>query len=114
MGVAENKGDTLTYWVLTENKQVLALSLVRPVEENEINHQASQSGEILDPVVEEVEKSQPTLDLLSDIVNSPMPVVDPSEINGFDATEHIGFEFVRKDKRKVPTKTKVIEVDEDT
>ena len=104
----------MTYWVLMENKQVLARSLVRPVEENEINHQASQSGEILDPVVEEVEGSQPTLDLLSDIVNSPMPVVDPSEINGFDATEHIGFEFVRNDKRKVPTKTKVIEVDEDT
>eukprot|EP00957_Ditylum_brightwellii_P140456 10701497-Ditylum_brightwellii.AAC.1 len=43
-----------------------------------------------------------------------MPVVDPSEINGFNATEHIGFEFVHNDKRKVPTKTKVIEVDEDT
>eukprot|EP00957_Ditylum_brightwellii_P031549 2392580-Ditylum_brightwellii.AAC.1 len=43
-----------------------------------------------------------------------MPVVDPSEINGFNATEHICFEFVHKDKRKVPTKTKVIEVDEDT
>eukprot|EP00957_Ditylum_brightwellii_P069258 5257825-Ditylum_brightwellii.AAC.1 len=43
-----------------------------------------------------------------------MPVVDPSEINGFDVTEHIGFEFVCNDKHKVPTKTKVIEVDEDT
>ena len=72
MGVAENKGDTLTYWILTENKQVLACSLVRPVDEHEINHQASQSGEILDPAVEEVEGSQPTLDLLLDLVNSPM------------------------------------------
>eukprot|EP00957_Ditylum_brightwellii_P190807 14526241-Ditylum_brightwellii.AAC.1 len=42
-----------------------------------------------------------------------MPVVDSSEINGFDATEHIGFEFVHNDKCKVPTKTKVIEVDKD-
>eukprot|EP00957_Ditylum_brightwellii_P175310 13345986-Ditylum_brightwellii.AAC.1 len=42
-----------------------------------------------------------------------MPVVDPSEINGFDVTEYIGFEFVCNNKRKVPTKTKVIEVDED-
>ena len=87
---------------------------MRPVEAHEINHRASQSGEILDLVVEEVEGSQPTLDLLSDLVNSPMPVVDPSDVNGFDATEHIGFEFVRNDKSKVPTKTTVIEVDEDT
>ena len=87
---------------------------MRPVEAHEINHRASQSGEILDPVVEEVEGSQPTLDLLSDLVNSPIPVVDPSDVNGFDATEHIGFEFVRNDKSKVPTKTTVIEVDEDT
>eukprot|EP00957_Ditylum_brightwellii_P195318 14880695-Ditylum_brightwellii.AAC.1 len=43
-----------------------------------------------------------------------MPVVDTSKINGFDANEHIGFEFVHKDKREVPTKTKVVEVDEDT
>eukprot|EP00957_Ditylum_brightwellii_P127132 9692939-Ditylum_brightwellii.AAC.1 len=28
--------------------------------------------------------------------------------------ENIGFEFVQNDKRKVPTKTKVIEVDKDT
>eukprot|EP00957_Ditylum_brightwellii_P181018 13790272-Ditylum_brightwellii.AAC.1 len=70
--------------------------------------------EVLDLAMEEAEGSQPTLDILLDLVNSPMPVVDPSEINGFDATEHIGFEFVCKDKRKVPTKTKVIEVDKDT
>eukprot|EP00957_Ditylum_brightwellii_P004005 304628-Ditylum_brightwellii.AAC.1 len=43
-----------------------------------------------------------------------MPVVDLSEINGFDAAEHIRFEFVCKDKHEVPTKTKVIEVYEDT
>eukprot|EP00957_Ditylum_brightwellii_P020458 1542067-Ditylum_brightwellii.AAC.2 len=32
----------------------------------------------------------------------------------FDAIKHIGFEFICKDKHEVPTKTKVIEVDEDT
>eukprot|EP00957_Ditylum_brightwellii_P091750 6985894-Ditylum_brightwellii.AAC.1 len=41
-----------------------------------------------------------------------MPTVDPSEINGFDASEHIGFEFIRKDQREVPTKATVIEVDD--
>eukprot|EP00957_Ditylum_brightwellii_P012652 956191-Ditylum_brightwellii.AAC.1 len=45
LGVAETKGDTLTSWILTENKQVLVCSLVRPVDENEINHQALQYGE---------------------------------------------------------------------
>ena len=90
---------------LPENIQVLACSLVRPVDEKEINHQTPQSGEVLDPAMEEVEESQPTLDLLSDLVNSPMPVIDPSEINGFDATAHIGFEFVCKDKHEVLTKT---------
>eukprot|EP00957_Ditylum_brightwellii_P129636 9889195-Ditylum_brightwellii.AAC.1 len=44
LGVAENKGDTLTYWILTENKQVLTCSLMRPVDEHEINHCASRSG----------------------------------------------------------------------
>eukprot|EP00957_Ditylum_brightwellii_P102781 7832712-Ditylum_brightwellii.AAC.2 len=43
-----------------------------------------------------------------------MSVVDSSEINGFDAMEHIDFEFGCKDKHAVPTKVKVIKVDEDT
>ena len=53
-------------------------------------------GEILDPSVVEFEGSKPQLDLLSDIVNSPMPVVDPSEPNGFNAQEHIVIEFIEK------------------
>eukprot|EP00957_Ditylum_brightwellii_P011278 853250-Ditylum_brightwellii.AAC.1 len=97
-----------------ENKQVLACSLARPVDESKINHQASQSGKILDPAVKEIEGSQPTLDLLLDLVSSSMPVADHSEINELDANEHIGFEFVHKDKCEVPTEAKVIKVDEDT
>ena len=109
----------LTYWILADNKQVLACSLVRPVEDSEINHCCPNSGEILDPAVEDIEgskteKGQPKLDFLSDIVKSPTPEVDVTEINGFNAQDHIGLEFVRKDWRDVPCKTKVIEVDEDT
>eukprot|EP00957_Ditylum_brightwellii_P015084 1137990-Ditylum_brightwellii.AAC.1 len=37
-----------------------------------------------------------------------------SMINGFQADNHIGFEFIHKDKCGVPTKAKVIEVDKDT
>eukprot|EP00957_Ditylum_brightwellii_P103051 7853363-Ditylum_brightwellii.AAC.1 len=45
-----------------------------------------------------------------------MHVLDPTEVGNisFDTNEHIGFEFIRKDKREVPIKTKVLEVDEDT
>eukprot|EP00957_Ditylum_brightwellii_P038616 2919163-Ditylum_brightwellii.AAC.1 len=73
----ENKGDTLAYWILSDNKQVLARSLVRPIDEHEVNKQTPAPGEILDPAVTEIEGSQqqtaPTMDLLSELVNSPMP-----------------------------------------
>ena len=119
LGVAENKGDTLTYWILADNKQVLARSLVRPVEDSEINHCCPNSREILDPAVEDIEgskteKGQPKLDFLSNIVKSPTPEVDVTKINSFNVQDHIGLEFVRKDQRDVLCKTKVIEVDKDT
>ena len=38
MGIAENKGDNLTYWILTDNKQVIARSVVHPANhESKIN-----------------------------------------------------------------------------
>ena len=115
LGVTENKGDTLTYWILTEGNQVLARSLVRLVEEFEENKRCREPGETLDDSVKEVEGSQDSkikLDLLSELVNSHTPEVDITEIDGLK--DHIGFEFVRKDSREVPTKAKVIEIDEDT
>ena len=33
LGVAENMGDTLTYWILTDKNIVIARSLVRPMED---------------------------------------------------------------------------------
>mmetsp|Transcript_1296 Transcript_1296/g.1575 ORF Transcript_1296/g.1575 Transcript_1296/m.1575 type:complete len:358 (+) Transcript_1296:276-1349(+) len=55
-----------------------------------------------------------SLDLLSELVNSPTPIWDPTTVNGFEAKDHIDFEFIHKDKRGIPTKAKVIEVDEET
>eukprot|EP00957_Ditylum_brightwellii_P098002 7464460-Ditylum_brightwellii.AAC.1 len=43
-----------------------------------------------------------------------MLVIDPSENNSFDANEHIGLEFIRKDQCKLAARAKVIEVEEDT
>ena len=115
IGVAENKGDTLTYWILAENNQVLARSLAHPVEGFEQNIRCKETGETSDKSVAEIEGSQNSkisLDLLSDLVNSPTPEFDATEVNGLN--EHIGFEFVRNYSRKVPTKVKVVEVDGDT
>eukprot|EP00957_Ditylum_brightwellii_P138031 10523219-Ditylum_brightwellii.AAC.1 len=116
LGVTENKGDSLTYWILTESNQVLARSLVRPMEENKLNKQTQEAGETLDLAVTEIEGSESAtnLDLLSDLVNSAMPEVDPLMINGFQADNLIGLVFIHKDKCGVPTKAKVIEVDKDT
>eukprot|EP00957_Ditylum_brightwellii_P112235 8556680-Ditylum_brightwellii.AAC.1 len=66
----------------------------------------------------ELEVNQPVaqLDLLSELGNSPIPVLDFTEVSNtsFGTKEHIGFECIRKYKREVPTKTKCLEVDEDT
>eukprot|EP00957_Ditylum_brightwellii_P054872 4159388-Ditylum_brightwellii.AAC.1 len=67
-GVAENKSDALTYWILADNKQVLSRSLVCPVQENKANQQTPVAGEVLDPDVIEVEGSgtkDTSLNLLS-------------------------------------------------
>ena len=117
LGVAENKGDVLTYWILTENQTVLARSLVRPVQDFEVNKRCPEPSESLDPVVRDFEGSEKAdvkIDLLSDIVKSTSPEVNITTINDFNTSEHIGFEFIRKDQQDVPAKTKIIEVDEDT
>jgi len=46
--------------------------------------------------------------------NSSPPEFDITKINGFNAEEHVGLEFLRKDARDVPSNVKVIEVDEET
>jgi len=117
LGVAENKGDTLTYWILSDNKTVIARSLVRPVEDYEVNKRTPEAGEILDPIAAKSEGSPPAspgLDLLSEMCNSSPPEFDITQINGFNANDHIGLEFLKKDSRNVPAKAKVIEVDEET
>eukprot|EP00957_Ditylum_brightwellii_P038131 2883497-Ditylum_brightwellii.AAC.2 len=117
LGIAENKGNALTYWILADNKQVLARSLVSLVQENEANKQAPVAGEVLDPDAVEVEGSGTkdiSLNLLLEIVNSLTPVLDPTEVNGFQPEQHIGLEFIHKDDKGVPTKATVVEVDEDT
>ena len=83
----------------------------------ETNRQCPVSGEVLDPAADGVEgrlKATPDLDLLSDLAISSPPEIDLSNINGFDATKHVGEQFVREDKQQILTETKIIEVDDDT
>ena len=74
LGVAENKGDALTYWILADNNQVLARSLICPVDEKELNARTAEPGESIDPAVTEVEgstSSKPSLLMSPDAKNGP-------------------------------------------
>ena len=48
MGVAENKGDALTYWILTDDGQLLAQSLVQPLKDSEENRRIGVGNNGLD------------------------------------------------------------------
>lgn len=128
IGVAENKGDALTYWIYTEQGTVLARSLVRPVEDKEINKRAPLNSGDHDEIPGESfrgdnydikpELDDFKLDMLSELANSNMPTVEKTEYSpespGFDPNNHLGMQFIRKDQAGVPTKTTVTEVDEET
>jgi hypothetical protein len=105
-GVAENKGDALTYWILTDKKTIIARSLVRPTENRENLRTETTLPKQDAGATGSGEKSGVKLDLLTEMANSKCPDFDPSL--------HMGYTFVREDKRSVPTKTSVVEVDEDT
>ena len=99
---------------------MLARSLVRPVDEKDKNKRVSFDDTDDNSVVGEVvgsktsDKNELELDLLTEMVNSNTPEVDITTVNGFDANDHVGMEFVKKDKRDVPTKVTVVKVDKDT
>jgi len=87
------------------------------MEDFESNMCCEQYGETTDPAVAESEgseKEKVSLDFLSDLTNSAPPIVDVSNVNGFDVEAHKGLEFIKKDNRGVPAKTKVIDVNKET
>ena len=104
---------------LVENNQVLACPLVKPVTNKDKNKRVSTDKTSINPVAGEVEGSKTSdrnkleLHLLTEMVNSSTPEVDITIVNGFDANDHIGIEFVKKDKRDFPTKVTVVEVEKD-
>lgn len=90
---------------------------MRPLTDQEANQRIPPSGETIDPDVMQVERSHEkelSLDLLSELVNSPTPTFDPTLINSFDPSQYLGTEIIYKDKKGIPTKATAIEVDKDT
>ena len=137
LGVTENKGDALTYYVLTSGKQILVRSLVRPVTDSEANlrcprptiNRNSDAFEIEGSSNDHndsngfngfSENSSLDMSLLSDLVNSNAPEFDPTQVDGYnvsngqDLNKFIGVEIIRKDKNEVPCQATVIELDEET
>ena len=101
VGIAENKGDELTFWVLTGNGSVIARSVIRTALKGTETNKREGTG--IDQGLEGRESTdtgetnEDSLDLLllSEKCKSKMPVLDPNEVKGFV--------FVRDDSKGVPT-----------
>ena len=107
----------MTYWILTDKNTVIARSLLRTVEDYKINKRCIPTdSQVNSIVVKDQPKPQqePLLALLSKITNKHSLEIDITKINGSIAQDHIGFKFIMNDIRNIPTKSKIIEVDEET
>ena len=118
VGIAENHGDALTYWILTSEDQLLAWSVVCTATATEPNQRASTSTESKGSIIAPMEpdtrrKGSPTLqngptttlDLMSDLVGGSAD---------FNPIPYLRYSFVRADAHDIPHKTTVIDVDEET
>ena len=109
VGIAENKGDELTFWILTGTGSVISRSVVRSA--LKVSEQNKREGHGLVPGLEG--RFKPTgetgesvdLLLLSEQSKSKMPILTPSEMEGFV--------FVREDSKGVPTRATVSRFDEE-
>ena len=119
VGIAENKGDELTFWVLTGHRTVIARSVIRSaLNSREPN---KREGTKIAPGLEgssdasttdTTDTGEPKLELLlaSELSKSmgmseSMTLLDPEQTEGFV--------FVREDSRGVPTRATVSRFDEE-
>ena len=73
-GVAENIGDTLTFWILTDDTdQLIARSVLRPVEDNNPNLRAR-------PTHGEKDSAVLQLDSFNDLRKGSLPRFSPEEL----------------------------------
>ena len=92
MGIAENQGNALTYWILTDDNHLLACSVVRSTVAQEPNKWASTSTESKGSTAPD----PATLDLMSDLVGGSVD---------FNPVAYLGYFFVRADTHSIPPKT---------
>ena len=59
------------------------------------------------------DQQEQILKLLSKTTNKSTPESNITEIDGFISKDHIGFKFIKKNVRKFPAKSKVIDIDEE-
>ena len=111
VGIAENKGDELTFWVLTGNGSVIARYVIRTALKGTETNKREGTG--IDQGLEGRESTdtgetnEDSLDLLllSEKCKSKMPVLDPNEVKGFV--------FVRDDSKGIPTRATVSRFDDE-
>ena len=92
LGVAENKGDALTYLILADNFQVLTWSLVPPITDTKKNLRCPMTTKQYDPAVARIEGSdedEPDVPserfrMVSEAVNTDIPKFDPTQVNGLN------------------------------
>ena len=85
-GLAENIGDTLTYWILTDDtEQLIARSVIRPVTEEHRNKRADRDylGDESEDVPSDKKEKSPKIDYYSDLNGEKirsLPKFSPEEL----------------------------------
>jgi len=85
--IAENVGDALTFWILTEDpEQVIARSVTRTAEyPKTVNQRLNQ----LQPTIQE--HNETIVGMKDLITNATLPSIDPEQLIGYEFTvEHAG------------------------
>ena len=104
IGIAENCGDALTFWILTGKRTVLARSVVRSALVT--GEQNKRQDRVVDARLEGSLEDKVSLDLNSDLIGAiNVPTFDPVEV--------LGYQFIRENDRGVPVRMTVKEHDED-
>ena len=94
VGVAENTGDALTYYVLTDHtNQIIARSVVRPASEDPMianqraNHEIDPQEE---PGIAQCPNEPPTIDSLNEALGQRAPVHSTARPYGIYVCRHVG------------------------
>ena len=87
VGVAENTGDALTFYILTDHtNQIIARSVVRPVSDDpmtvnqRVQHEIEPKSE---PKTTQCPNEPPTIDSLNETLKQAAPIIQPTDLTGY-------------------------------